>query len=184
MAQLASDQEFNEAAAARDAAIQARVSSHRAAESPIVEDLRRAGLEVASVWDLVNTSEPYPTALPVLLMHLERGGYPDQVMAGLARALAVMPAVPMWEKLRALYHRAGGAEEREGLAVALAACATSEKLDALIELLSAASLGDSRIHLLRPILRVGGDRGHAIVESLRSDPVFGREAAALLGPSA
>src|SRR5262249_10106439 len=50
------------------------------AEQPIVEDLRRAALRVDSVWDLVNTAEPYPRALPILLNHLERGGYPDKVM--------------------------------------------------------------------------------------------------------
>src|SRR5262245_58972797 len=89
MAQLARDTAFQAAAAAREAELQERVSAYRDAEQPIVADLRGAGLHVESVWDLVNTAEPYPDALPVLMEHLERGGYPDRVMEGLGRALAV-----------------------------------------------------------------------------------------------
>src|SRR6266540_6440176 len=85
---------------------EARVWELREAEKPIVEDLRRAGVDVSSVWDLVNTSVPYPDALPVLLEHLQRGGYPDKVMEGLATALAVRPASFAWENLRDLYQSA------------------------------------------------------------------------------
>lgn len=38
----------------------------------------------------------------------------------------------------------------------------------------------SRIYFIRPILNVGGQRGREVVESLRSDPTFGKEARALL----
>ena len=69
-----------------------RVRQLRAAERPIVADLNAVGLSVSSVWDLVNTSVTYPDALPILLAHLERGGYPDRVMESLGRALAMKPA--------------------------------------------------------------------------------------------
>lgn len=36
----------------------------------------------------MNTAEPYPAALPILLAHLESGGCPDRVAEGTARALA------------------------------------------------------------------------------------------------
>jgi len=64
----------------------------------------------------VNRSEPYPEALPVLIDHLERGGYPDRVMDSLARALAVKPAVSYWDRLKARYLLAGGPQERDGVA--------------------------------------------------------------------
>lgn len=73
-AQLADDREFQEKAAERDAELQARVSQWPKAERPIIEELREAGVDVESVWDLVNSAEPYPNALPILLDHLERGG--------------------------------------------------------------------------------------------------------------
>jgi hypothetical protein len=112
--------------------------------------------------------------------HLERGGYPDRVLEGVARALAVEPAAVYWGRLYVLYLRAEGPDATEGLAAALAASATPEHFDDLVALLDETSRGSTRIHFIRPILRVGGDRGRAVVEALRDDPVFGKEAKALL----
>jgi hypothetical protein len=180
MAQLAQDREFQEAAARREAERQERAAKWREAERPILEDLRGNGVDVDSVWDLVNTSDPYPAALPVLMEHLERGGYPDRVLEGVARALAVKPAAVYWDRLHDLYLRAEGPDATEGLAAALAASATPEHVDDLIALLAETSRGSTRIHFIRPILAVGGDRGRQVVEALRGDPVFGKEASALL----
>jgi hypothetical protein len=180
MAQLQNDQEYQRKTQAAERERRARVQELRRAEQTIVSDLTRAGVEVSSVWDLVNTSEPYPAALPVLLEHLERGGYPDRVMESLGRALAVKPAVFAWGTLRDLYLSAQGRGEEEGLAVALAASATAEHLDALIGLLGEESRGDTRIHFLGAIKRLGGARGREVLESLRSDPMFGKESRALL----
>ena len=180
MAELQNDPEYQRKAQAAEARRQVRVQALRRAEQPIVADLRRAGVMVDSVWDLVNTSVPYPDALPVLLKHLQRGGYPDRVLESLGSALAVKPAVFAWDILRELYLKARGEGEEEGIAVALAALATSEHLDALIGLLGEDSRGSTRIHFLRAIKRVGGRRGREVLESLRSDPMFGKEARALL----
>lgn len=49
-----------------------------------------------------------------------------------------------------------------------------------IGFLSVEERGDSRIYFIRPLLKVGGDRGREVVEGLRADPVFGDEATALL----
>lgn len=180
MDQLAKDEEYQRKKAAFDAGLQERASALGVAEQPIVADLRDAGVQVDSVWDLVNTSEPYPAALPVLMGHLERGGYPDRVMESLGRALAVKPSVAFWDRLKALYLAPRGAGEQEGAAVALAASATAAQLGDLIGFLSLEERGQSRIYFVRPILAVGGDRGRQLVKSLRSDPVFGKEATALL----
>lgn len=180
MAQLQSDEEYQRRMRAAEDARQIVAQQLRDAERPIVADLRTVGVRVDSVWDLVNTAEPYPAALPVLIHHLERGGYPDRVAESLGRALAVKPAVTFWERLTARYLAPRGEGEQEGAAVALAASATAAQLDELIEFLSLEERGQTRIHFIRPILRIGGVRGRQLVESLRSDPVFGREASALL----
>lgn len=179
-ARLAQDEEYQAKAAALEAEMRARRQQLQQAEQPIVTDLRAAGVEVNSVWDLVNTAEPYPDALQILLEHLQRGGYPDRVMESLARALAVKPAAHAWEILRDLYLKAEGHGEEEGLAVALAASATADHLSALIALLDETSRGSTRIHFLRPIKRVGGKRGLDVLTSLQDDPLFGKEASALL----
>jgi hypothetical protein len=181
MAQLHNDPEYQRKMQADEAERQVRVQELGRAEQPIVADLRSVRVEVDSVWDLVNTSVPYPAALPVLLQHLRRGGYPDRVMESMGRALAVEPAVFAWDALKELYLKARGRGEEVGLASALAASATSEHLEALIDLLNDGSRrSDTRHHFLGAIKRVGGHRGREVLESLRSDPVFGREARALL----
>jgi hypothetical protein len=180
MARLAGDPEYQRKMQAAEAERQVRVQELHRAEQPIVEDIRRAGYEVNSVWDLVNTSDPYPNALPVLLEHLQLGGYPDRVMESLARALTVKPSAEVWDTLRQLYLAAQGPGEEEGLAAALSAAATTDHLDALIALLDETSRGSTRIHFLRAILRVGGKRGLEVLTSLQHDPLFGKEAGALL----
>lgn len=180
MAQLEADPEYQRKSRERQAALDEKRKILRAAEELIVSDLLAAGVDVNSVWDLVNTAVPYPSALHVLMKHLELGGYPDRVMESLGRALAVKPSVAFWDRLKALYLAPRGAGEQEGVAVALAACATSDQLDDLIGFLSLEDRGQSRIYFIRPILTVGGDRGRRIVEALRADPVFAKEANALL----
>lgn len=102
------------------------------------------------------------------------------VMESMGRALAVEPAVFAWDALRELYLKAGGQGEEEGLAVALAASATGEHLQALIDPLHDDSRSDTRGHFVSAIKRVGGHRGREVLESLNSDPLFGKEARALL----
>lgn len=180
MAELESDPEYQRQIQEDDAEREAWAQKLDQAERPIVGDLRSAGVDVDSVWDLVNTSEPYPNALPVLIQHLELGGYPDRVMESLGRSLAVKPASLYWTRLQALYQAPRSLGEQEGVAVALAACATSEHLEELINFLGLDERGDSRIYFIRPILKVGGAHGRRVVERLRTDQVFGEEATALL----
>lgn len=177
---LANDPAYRAQVEAVEAQRRERLEMLREAERPIVRALNAVGVEVASVWDLVNTSDPYPDALPVLLDHLEKGGYPDRVMESLGRALAVKPAVAWWDRLKALYLASRNDGEEDGTAVALAACATKAQLDDLIGFLSVEQRGSSRIYFLRPIKRLGRERGREILESLRGDPTFGKEASALL----
>ena len=54
------------------------------------------------------------------------------------------------------------------------------QVPALAALLDEASKGSTRIHFLRPIKRLGGAEGVHLLERLRDDDLFGREATALL----
>jgi hypothetical protein len=183
MAELQNDQEYQRKMHTAEIEREDRARNLREAEQPVVAALRKVGVSVASVWDLVNTAVPYPAALPVLLDHLERGGYPDRVMESLGRALAVKPAVVFWDRLKARYLAPRSAGEEDGTAVALAACATEAQLDDLIRLLSIPERGESRIYFIHPILRIGGQRGRELIESLKADTTFGKEARALLKPN-
>jgi hypothetical protein len=176
MRQLAADPDYQQRMAIADARRQVRAEESRRAEQPILADLRGVGYDVDSVWHFVNTSTPYPSALRVLLHHLVKGGYPADGMDGLARAVAVRPMAPAWETLRRPYLKAEATSETEGLAVPLTASATPDRLDALPALLAEQSRGESRIHFLRAIRRVGGSRGWEVITGFVDDPVFGKEA--------
>lgn len=139
----------------------------REEEKPIVSDLRQEGLDVESIWDLVNTSKQYPKVIPILLRHLSLP-YSDRTREGIARSLAVPePEIrKAWPVLVAEYRRAptgwgiiapGDTKEfrlgaKDGLACALSVAVTDETLPELIALAKDPAQGESRI-LLLPALK-------------------------------
>ncbi len=103
MAELNADPEFVAMRARKEEEILKREAEYRRAEAPLVNELRAAGFQVQSAWDLVNTPGSYPKAVPILLAHLPLP-YPAAVREGIARALAVREAkVPGWDVLTRLY---------------------------------------------------------------------------------
>lgn len=153
-----------------------------ASQEPLRRDLASVGEMVGTVYDLVDTSRPYPAALPVLIDHLQRGGYPPRVMEGIGRALAVKPAIQWWDILVDRYLNALDVGEREGAGVALAACATKKQFEELCRLASL-PLDDprkTRAMFLRALVRIDRDRGWDVVRSLVDDPVSGVQARHML----
>lgn len=164
-----------------EAAAAERVRELREAQAPIVRELNAAGFPVSSIWDLANRTGKAPEeALPILLAHLERGGYPDRVVEGLGDLLAVKTSAVWWEDLKRLYLSARSPGEQDGVAVALAACAKKDHVDDLIAFLGIEERGDSRIYFVRPIKRLGGARGREVLEALRDDPTLRCEITAAL----
>ncbi len=147
----------------------------RDAEAPLLHDLADVGVDVDSrVGPLVNTSTPYPDALPVLLDHLGRD-YPDRVREGMARALAVRgDAAFAWATLLRLYRQEpAGTDAKDGLAVALPAVAAGSELNELIELAADARHGESRILLIGGISRLRSAEAREALDRLADDPVVG-----------
>lgn len=77
--------------AEREAKRRAAELRFRAEEEPMIADLAKAGFEVTSVWDLVNTNKSYPAAIPILLDHLHRPYHKD-IRNGIIRALTIKEA--------------------------------------------------------------------------------------------
>ena len=98
MAELEKDPSYLEQRSRREAELRRREGEYARAEVPLVRDLRAAGSQVSSVWDLVNTPGPYPALVPILLAHLDRP-YPERIREGIARALAVPESRQGWDKL-------------------------------------------------------------------------------------
>ncbi|NDL56995.1 hypothetical protein [Phytoactinopolyspora mesophila] len=176
MAELESDPEWVARRDERDREFAERTARLRAAEEPLVDDLQRVGLFVESVWDLVNTSEPYPEALPILFKHLERP-YPDAVREGIARALAVgEDARFAGETLVRLYRdEKPGTRAKDGLAVAIAGVAGEGLLDEVVSLAGEPAHGTSRVLLLRALERSRKPSARAALGELSSDSGLAKE---------
>ncbi len=174
--ELEKDEEYLRRRAEREAARAAFRAELDRAEQPLVADLAAHGVEVESVWDLVNRPNDYEQVLPVLLAHLRDGDYPERIRAGIARSLATPQSNPWWEDLRSLYVSRRGPEEEMGLAAALAASATEDRVEDLIALALDDSLSDDRVMLIKAIRRYGGERGMRFVESVVDHDLLGYEA--------
>lgn len=179
---LAADAQWVEGRAKEDERRQRMAERWERAEVPLVRDLQAAGLSVVSVWDLVNTSEPYPDALPILLRHLERP-YPDRVREGIARAMAVRGGAKFaWNRLCELYRQEPvDTDAKNGLAVALAAVVDESTMEELIALLRDVRHGESRIFFVRPVSRSRDPRAREALDELADDPHLQREIALMRG---
>lgn len=183
-AEFLAEQEADPEYVARRQAQQERVRQQeaelKAAEAPLVDELRAAGVDVTWSWDLVNRATPYPEAVPILLRHLARP-YPDPVREGIARALAVPDARFAWGRLCRLYREEdSGTRAKDGLAVALAAVADHDVLDDVIALLRDVDQGESRVFLVRVLGRSRDPRARAVLRELTDDPQVGHEASRMM----
>ncbi|OBX25064.1 hypothetical protein A9996_11975 [Gelidibacter algens] len=60
--------------------------------STLVDELNGIGLNISSIWDLVNTRKKYPRAISILLKHLVKD-YSEKNKEGIVRALTVKEAI-------------------------------------------------------------------------------------------
>jgi DNA-binding FadR family transcriptional regulator len=146
------------------------------AEAPLVKALRKAGFNVTSVWDFVNTKDTYPEAVSILLQHL-RKPYPRRILEGIARALAVREARVGWDQLVRHYcsdheidaHRDVN-ELKWSLHLAVAVATDESVLDELISLACDRRHGYHRSYFVDALSRFDDDRARAALIELRSDP--------------
>jgi hypothetical protein len=148
-----------------------------------VDELRRAGIELECLADLVNRSVPYPVAIPILLKHLSLP-YSDVTRETLARAIAVPDARYAWPVLAAAYREAPTHSEngmrsgaKSGLACALTATVTEAVIDELVAVAKDRSNGDSRLLLLRGLKKSKSAIARQALEELASDPALSKEIA-------
>lgn len=155
----------------------------REAERPLLADLAELGIDVTSVWDLHKVPDAPAKAIPVLLDHLTRD-YPDHVLMGIGVALEGRAARAWWPRLSALYVTTNSPVVRDRLAAVLSSVATRAHYEELIAFIGAESLGDTRLYFLRPVNRIGNrmsaGAGRVVVEAVAGDPVFAKEARAIL----
>jgi hypothetical protein len=92
-AQLQKNPEWVARNAEREARLKEAQEQFRREQAVLLGELRNIGLHVESVWDFVNTAEKYPSAIPVLVRHLN-SPYSKRTKEGIVRALTVDYAGP------------------------------------------------------------------------------------------
>lgn len=175
----AKDPQFRAAQVEREQARKDKVGRLLIASEPLNEALRKVGAPiVSSVWDLVNSKESYVGALPVLIEHLTKE-YPDEILDGIARALAVPEALKYRSKLIELFLRDPPVSNgfRYGLGVAIAHTTGPDNLYETVELLRDKSLGANRLPLLLPMRRSRKPEVREIIKELSFDSDLAKEIA-------
>lgn len=177
LASLANDPEYQERIRQRDEKI--RIESERLAraQAPLVAELRAAGADIQSVWDLINTKRRYPELVPILLAHLDKN-YPDRVREGIARALSVREARMGWDKLVRAYledpsptdYVQGVSQVKWALHLAIASAGDVSVLDKLIRLAADRRHGQHRSFFVDTLAEIDDPRAEAALEELKDDP--------------
>ncbi len=166
--------------ARRDSESAARTAVYRAEQAEMLAELRKVGIDIQLVSDLVNTSTNYGQAIPILVKHLPRP-YSEATREGIARALAVPEARAWWSILLDEYRSApatrGRASVKEGLAAALAATASDEVIGDLVAVATDPSQGETRVLLLSALRRSKEVEAKRALRELATDPVCAGEIA-------
>lgn len=178
MKELEADPEYQAAQAEQERELARREAAYAAAEAPLVKALADAGVEVDSIWDLVNDpSDDYAEAVPLLEEHLKDVAYPDRVREGIARSLSFRKAAPAWPTLVDLYRSTTDSFGlQQGLAAAMAGTVTDDTVDELVAEARRAEHGESRQILLLGLKRLRSPAARTALEGLVDDPELGENA--------
>jgi hypothetical protein len=156
---------------------------YRAAEQPLLEELRTRSVFVQSVWQLSQQGEPYPDVIPILLKHLARP-YPPNVRYGIAIAISkrwareqawnglieAYKSEPNLSRIAPLGEIGAPSEPKEAMAEGLSLMAHSLDLDELIGLASDPLNGPSRVLFVKNLARSKQSRALDVLARLSRDP--------------
>lgn len=145
--------------------------------SAFITDMRATGVEAQSPWDLVNRSESYGSAIPVLIEWLERAeaevpaSERERFREGLVRSLTVHEARGLaGPALVREFRRPGSTPEyRWTVGNALEVVAGDDEFNDLVELASDRSLGPDRQMVVLALGRAQDPRAVEVLAGLIDD---------------
>ncbi|WP_156087555.1 hypothetical protein [Lysobacter sp. Root667] len=178
IAELGSDPEHQAMLARKEEERKQLLEERDRAARPIVEALRAAGVNVQGVADLLDGRKLDPAIISILLEHVKRLEYPDQIREMLLRALGSPVARPYWDELVALFEQ-NAAHLPPAIhyvaAIALDGAFSHEAIDDLLRLVKDPRLGHARAPLLFTLKRSKDPRAKMLLLELRDDPSIGGE---------
>jgi hypothetical protein len=150
----------------------------RIEQQPIIADLLKAGIQVECISDLVNTSEKYEEAIPVLIEHLSKP-YHINIKEDITRALAVKEAKGVACKVIIDEYKKAPKEKppyynrefyyRWAFGNTMQVIATEDYADEIIEIVMDPSNGPSRDMFVRSLGKMRLIRVKEALEKLRED---------------
>jgi len=148
-------------------------------ERGLIEDLKQIGINVSSVWDLVNGPNNYDNALPVLLKHLKLA--PNSwYKEGIVRALGVPRFKGATNLLIEEFRRSNDHLYKWAVANSLYIIAPKDYLDELITIMGDSSHGNARQMIALALGKIGDYRCvPVLIKSLSQDEVVGHTIEAL-----
>lgn len=147
----------------------------REESGPLLRDLESMGISIPSVYDLVNTSDPYPEAIPVLIEHLGKPYHP-RIREGIARALTVPEAKPALPKIFEAFRRETDTSvngPKWALGNAIYTLADESHVPEILSLVLDPSHGQARDLLVYALARSPSPEARNALEQLKSDPEVG-----------
>jgi HEAT repeat protein len=135
-------------------------------EDRVLLELRKVGLNVASIFDLVNTKEKYPEAIPILVQLAKKDYADPRVLDGVIRALTVKEAKGAAnETLLKVYARLASEHElvRWSIGNAFSVIITPKDVDQVLQIVQDKSSGMSRQMF---VIALGGFRNSPKIESV------------------
>lgn len=180
MAELDADPEYQAGLRELNERIERETRALNEDAAPVLHDLHEIGIEIESIWDLVNTSDDYHVAYPVLVAHIDRP-YMERNREALIRSLTRVDAVDCaWVPLRELF-KANGSAAPEGIGFALGN-ALGEIMDEnvlpdVLELVADRTYGTNREVMVHYLVEYR-DRPEVceVLESLVDDPDVSKHA--------
>lgn len=150
----------------------------------LIQSCCEVGVPIQSVWDLVNTTEHYPLAIPILVKHLEIEHHP-RILEGIVRALITTDSRGVaFNALVKLFNQTTDSESdlKWLLGMAIAESATKSELDTIVELANDCRHGKrGREHLPLGLLIAGKEAATPILNDWLSDPVLSKNAKKAIG---
>jgi hypothetical protein len=151
------------------------------ADQPLVGALNDVGISVKSMWDLVNTNQSYPRAIPILIEHLKHP-YPFRIQEGIARALTVKDAgeaayAELVNQFKSLPDSTDAAQHgfKWALGNAISIVATKSHFDEVVELIRDKEHGTTRDMMTLRLPRLNRERAiDVLIESLADDEISGQ----------
>lgn len=174
MKQLEQDAAYTASIAKQDAALAEREQLLAEEEKKLIQDLYDIGIQVNSVWDLVNARYSYMSAIPVLLKHAQLS-YSRRTKEGIIRALTVPEARTIADSaLIKLFELESDAGVRWVIANALSVVTGTSNINNVVDILNNSQFGESRGPLVFAASRVLKDESIPVLMELLDDPdIFG-----------